>query len=462
MTARKVLAALAGIAIVLAAGAGLYTRDTWWGRIFPPQATEESDDHGHDHAHGGHERVKLTPQARANLRLVVQPIALTSYARTLSVPGMIVDRPGKSDRGVTTPIAGIVTEVAATPGATVQPGDALVRIRVISETLQTSQTELFKATRELQIAQEQKRRLDAVAGSVPEARILELDYQQRRLATTIQALRYDLAARGLSPEQIQGIAEGKFITEIVIRAPGEDPQATSVVAHSAPSASAATPVVYEVQDLKVQLGDQVQAGQTLCLLARHQKLFVEGAAFAQEVPLLEQAAQQGWPVHIDAAGERGSWPPLSEPLRVQFLGNRTGENSQTIPFYVPLTNQYREHGETGKVHRLWRFRPGQRVRLQVPVQQFANVFVLPLDAVIREGVEAYVFRANGDAFDRKPVHVVFEDRQSVVVANDGSINEGNYIAQNGAIALNRVLKSQSAEEHGHGHGHDHHGHSHEH
>ncbi|TWT51445.1 hypothetical protein Pla22_42230 [Rubripirellula amarantea] len=55
-----------------------------------------------------------------------------------------------------------------------------------------------------------------------------------------------------------------------------------------------------------------------------------------------------------------------------------------------------------------------------------------------------MFRQNGDLFKQIPVHVVHEDRRSVVIANDGNITAGAYLAQNSAASLNRVLKSQSA------------------
>ena len=92
---------------------------------------------------------------------------------------------------------------------------------------------------------------------------------------------------------------------------------------------------------------------------------------------------------------------------------------------------------------LWRFRPGHQVRLNLRVEKLDNVFVLPPDAVVREGGEAYVFRQNGDVYDRKPVHVVYQDRRHVVVANDGSVPAGIFVAQTAAVQLNRMVKAQS-------------------
>jgi len=63
---------------------------------------------------------------------------------------------------------------------------------------------------------------------------------------------------------------------------------------------------------------------------------------------------------------------------------------------------------------------------------------------VREGPEAYVFRQNGDLFNRIPVQVLHEDRLNIVLANDGSMKPGLYFAQNAAASLNRVLKAQAA------------------
>src|SRR5262249_47555758 len=155
--------------------------------------------------------------------------------------------------------------------------------------------------------------------------------------------------------------------------------------------------------LKVQLGEHAQAGQVLCTLANHHALSIEGRAFKHEVPLIEQAVQHGWPVPTEIAEAASTWAAL-DPRRTLSLGNCVSPASQTAPVYLPIVNQYREHQSEGRTFRVWRFRPGQRVRLEVPVEQFERVFVVPADAVVRDGAESYVFRQNGDAFDRKPVH----------------------------------------------------------
>jgi len=75
----------------------------------------------------------------------------------------------------------------------------------------------------------------------------------------------------------------------------------------------------------------------------------------------------------------------------------------------------------------------------------------------------FVFVQSGDVFVRKPVRVLYEDRSAVVIANDGSISEADFVVKNQAAAINRALKAAAAEDTGgHAHGHDHAGHTHDH
>ena len=138
------------------------------------------------------------------------------------------------------------------------------------------------------------------------------------------------------------------------------------------------------------------------------------------------------------------WPALSQAFEIRYLSNSIDTESRTFDFFIPLSNQSRVYEKSGATFVVWRFRPGQRVRLHVPVEEMSNVFVLPAAAVVREGPEAYVFQQNGDLFNRIPVQILHEDRLNIVLANDGSVLPGLYLAQNSAASLNRVLKAQAA------------------
>jgi biotin carboxyl carrier protein len=191
MTPRKAILVLALLGLAAGAGAAVLTYDTWrpWlPALAPPEQAGKEDGH-HHHEHQAQDQVQLSPQAQANLRLVVKPISLTSHWRSTQVPGQVTEFPGRSDHAVTSPVAGVVKRVAVVPWDTVKPGDELFTLGLTGEVMQSTQAELFKTARDLEINQEERQRLADVsrAGTVPATRLLELEYQQRRLNAALMA-----------------------------------------------------------------------------------------------------------------------------------------------------------------------------------------------------------------------------------------------------------------------------------
>jgi multidrug efflux pump subunit AcrA (membrane-fusion protein) len=452
---RTVALALVAVVVAAAAGAGLWlTRDTWQARLFPAGQSEETAAAADAHP-AEPERVKLSPHARANLGLVVGELRPTTYWRKTYLPGTVVDRPGRSDRAVTAPLSGIITEIRAVPGKPVRAKEVLFRMRLISEAFQTSQIELYKAVRELAIVDKQRARLQSLAttGAVPETRLRELEFQHDRLAATAEAHRQDMKARRLTADQIRSIEAGTFITETAVSIPTQraDTREGTPADDHGPGGD------YEVQELKVNLGDHVQAGQVLAYLGDHRRLYLEGRALKDEEKLLARAAQEGWPVEAEVADDpSGNRPLIRTGLRIECLGNLMDMSGLTFPVYVPVSNTSTEYTRDGKTYRVWALRPGQRVLLKIAVDRLDDVFVLPIDAVVRDGLETYVFRQNGQSFERRPVHVLHEDREQVVIAADGSLSAGNVVARNAAAALNRALKAQAGGDAPQGHDHHHH------
>jgi membrane fusion protein, heavy metal efflux system len=435
-----ILAVLSGL---IAAGA--WYRDAWLPLLQPRHAAAPTPGAAGDEAPISQAKVlELSPQARQNLKLVARPAKLSNYWRSVIVPGEIADRPGLSDRGVTSPAVGIVTQIHSFAGDTVRPGDRLFTLRLVSEYIHNTQSELFKVTRDIELENEKRQRLAQIGeGAIPQVRIIEVDQQLRRLQAASESYRQDLLTRGLSLDQIAQVASGTFVATVDVVAP------PPISAPSGSGASVPNPpasdLAYEVQELKVDLGTQVQAGQLLGVLSNHGLLYIAGHAFKREASSLERAAQAHWPIRVEfAEDDAASWPALDQTFEIRHLSNTVDPTSRTFDFFVPMTNQSRSYAKDGKTFVVWRFRPGQRVRLHVPAEELKDVIVLPAAAVVREGPEAYVFRQNGDLFDRRPVRLLHEDRLNVVIANDGSVAPGWYLAQGSAASLNRVLKAQSA------------------
>ncbi|HUP81299.1 MAG TPA: secretion protein HlyD, partial [Pirellula sp.] len=92
----------------------------------------------------------------------------------------------------------------------------------------------------------------------------------------------------------------------------------------------------------------------------------------------------------------------------------------------------------------WKYRVGQRMQLGVPVAEWLDEIVLPVDAVIRDGIESFVFQQNGDRYERISVHERHRDQYHVVVENDGAIFPGDVVVLRGAHQMQMALKSKSS------------------
>lgn len=438
---------LMAFAAALVAGAVRY-RDRWLALLRPAEATAAIEPLGESQKEkpAANDKIVVSEQAQLNLGLAAKPLRPQTYWKVIQVPGMVVDRPGQSDRGVVATATGVISNVYHFPGDTVQPGDPLFTLKLLSESLHLTQSELFKATQNIMLSQTQRKLLASVPGAIPEARVIEVDNQITRLEIAVKAYRQELQNRGFGSELIDGITHGKFVNELTVIVPPMQPPISSD-APQVPETSASlapvfnSPPTYEVQELSVELGQQVHAGQTLCIVANHQKLAIEGRAFRDETPLLERSVTKGWPVEVDFQEETEDWGAIQQSFRIRHMANTINPVNRTFAFRMPVENQSRVIDDEGRTQTLWRFRPGQKVKILVRVEKLDSVFVLPADAVASDGPEAFVFTQNVNTFERKSVRILLHDRQKVVLANDGTLLPGTYVVQSAAEQLNRMVKS---------------------
>ncbi|MCA9077743.1 MAG: efflux RND transporter periplasmic adaptor subunit [Planctomycetaceae bacterium] len=431
--------------------------------------TEEADPHaGHDHgSHAGHDEatsLELSAQGRRNIGLtpeMLRPIELETFRRSITVPAVVVERPGRTRVQVSTPMTGVITHVHAVQGEAVEPGTLLFQIRLTHEDLVQAQTDFLRTLGELDVEQREITRLQNVtqSGAVAGKVLLDRQYARDKLAAVLQAQREALRLHGLSENQVDQIAqERRLLRELQIFAPsiddhGEDElqltgNSVRPVAYSQnvadgddPQSAHTGPLI--LQDLDVHKGQSVNAGETLCILKDYDELFIEGMAFEQDIGQLRRASEQGWAV--DAIFEQpGAGSQIVEGLEIAYLANQVDTESRTLHFYVRLPNEVtKDRRAEGNRYVEWKYLPGQRFQLRVPVDEWPEQIVLPIDAVSREGAEYYVFQENGDHFDRVPVHVKYRDQYSAVVANDGSLYPGDVVARRGAHQMQMALKNKA-------------------
>lgn len=484
---------LGALAIVLGSGiAAAATYGTWWPHvaktidsIVHAQKHSTTDDHGdhdhashdldhagHDHAgseHAGHDHaghtetqsLELTAQALKNLGLTadfLKPVQLSNYQRTISVPAIIAPKPGRTQIRVSSPLSGVVMHVHAVTGEAVTPGDLLFRVRLTYEELVDTQTQFLKTLSELQVEEREIVRLEQAvqSGAVPGKSLIERRYAKEKLEAYLTSLREALKLHGLSVEQVRAIeTDRKLLRDLSIIAPeidshdhDENLRLSKLPIHPASFRKSEPPVAEQhhtliIEDLKVEKGQGVMSGESLCTLSDFSELYIEGRAFEQDAPAVAVAAEKGWT--IDALIPTTDGHEQLSQLKLAYVANSVDQASRTLSFFVELPNQILRNETRGDGKRFvsWKYRVGQRLQLLVPVEVWAQQIVLPVDAVVKDGADWLVFQQNGDHFDRVAVHVKHRDQNNVVIDNDGSLFPGDVVALRSAHQLQMAIKNKS-------------------
>lgn len=472
-------------------------------RPFPERVTEtvlpDSDHADHDHSNDDHESIVLSAQALKNLGLTrefVRPVKPVSLFRTISVPAVIVERPGRSVIQVAAPMTGIVTDIIPVQGAATSSGAPLFRIRLTHEELVVTQTEFVRTLGELDVEEREMKRLreGVESGVLPPRTVLERQYAMEKLEAVLGAQREALRLHGLSDRQVQQIEKDRrLLSALTVTAPclngtyselqwsssaepdggsvsgSHGPAAADTAADSSetvsrssaeksssdgpvdvsPTESSPTPLV--IESISVHRGQSIEQGGTLCSLTDYSHLYIEGRAFESDGDAIINAMSRGW--GADAVFSDGT---RISRLPVSFVANEIHEESRTLRFYLDLENSIRHDQRDADGNRFvtWRFRPGQRLQLQIPVEEWTDQIVLPAAAVVQDGAESFVFVRDGSHFDRVSVHVLHRDPSQVVIANDGTITPGRRVAMRSAHQLLLAMRNQSGEVDPHaGHSH---------
>lgn len=419
----------------------------------PPAAADHVEDgHGHDaydHEHEEAAALRLSKQAEADVGRDLHRVELRPFARTISVPATVVERPGRSKVQITAPFTGRVTRIYRVEGEAVTPGMPLFDLQLTHEELVEAQADFLRIAEELEVVRREVARVAKVAaqGAIAGKALLQRQYEQQKLEAVLHAQRQRLLLHRLTPRQVDGILENReLLRDLTVAVPG-----------SAENTDRSGEPLMQVQQLKVDLGQHVAMGEPLCTLADHARLHVRGAAFEQDIPRLAAAARNGWGVTaVFRSFDNGR--NMIPDLEIVYLAGDVEMESRAFFFYVALPNELAGDTKTEAGQRFvdWQFKPGQRLRLLVPIEPATRQIVLPVEAVVKEGAEAYVYEYNEDHFDRRTVRVEHQDQDRVVIANDGSLKPGVRIAVSGAYQIHLATKNkggQPAGAQGHVHAH---------
>jgi cobalt-zinc-cadmium efflux system membrane fusion protein len=437
---------IALVAVGALGAAAWATSGRWLPGATGAKSTEAGHDHGaeghdehegHAHAAGGAETaIKLSANALKNIGFAPVKVTLSNFERKLTLPAIVIEQAGRNQIHVTSPLTGVVTEVLIVPGEAVEPHSAMFKIRLTHEDVVTAQRDYLLNVENVSVVDREIARLEALGeGVIAGKRVLEQKYEKQKLDAALLAGEQSLLMHGLSAEQVADIRKTrKLLQSLTVRSPD----------HTHEAGGCGGDHLYHVQKIAVSPGEQVEAGRELCVLADHCELLVEGRAFEDDAAALREAVKEGWEVSATLLGGKGKSEKI-EGLKLMYLADQIDPETRAFKFYLRLPNQIVLDQVSPTGHRFleWRYKPGQRLELSVPVEQWTGRIVLPVEAVVEEGAEMYVYRQNGSNFERVPIHVEYRDRKSVVVANDGTLFPGDIVAGNGAYQIHLALKNKS-------------------
>lgn len=439
--------------VVLALGAAYWVAQRNNGASRASQETDEASseghgdsegehEHGHNHGHAGHDEatsIEISKQAQSNIGLNVATVEFQPYERTILLPAMVVERPGRSRTSVPAPLTGVVTRIVPLLGQAVAVGEPLFEMRLTHEELVQVQSDYLRTLEETDVVNREIARVETLAasGAIAGKTLLERKYELQKLDASLRAQAQALVLHGLRDDQVEAIRQDrKLLGTMTVAVPDASPEGSAI---GSPTC------LLQVQELSVELGQHVTAGDPLCVLADHCALYVEGQAFEQDARYLEKTIKEKREVRAVVDLGDGQTETIGG-LRILTLGNSINPETRTFPFHALLPNELvrDEVSSDGRRFVGWRYKPGQRVQVLIPVDAWQDRIVLPVAAVVQEGPESYVFVQKGDHFDRRPVHVEYRDQQSVVLADDQeNLWPGDVVAVRGAQQLQLALKNKA-------------------
>jgi multidrug efflux pump subunit AcrA (membrane-fusion protein) len=240
---------------------------------------------------------------------------------------------------------------------------------------------------------------------------------------------------GMPLQTVRTLAEGGALEpRIVLRAPD------------------GAAIGWDVETVPVRRGQRVEPGDVLVDLHDAQRMWLRLQPVGAEIPLVVRAVEEGTPLLarplVEGAGV------VLKGVVLQRMLTHAGAEDRGGGAIAEVENRVLG-SPGGDSLRSWALRVGLRYLVEVPIARMPDRFVLPFDAVTDHGPDRVVFLADGSTFRPQPVHVEYEDDRIVVIADDGSLFDGDPVVVHGAFALGLALKRGPAVADPHaGHSHN--------
>lgn len=342
---------------------------------------------------GAAERPAKLPVPQKQIQaLGIQTTPLQNQADSVqtSFPAQVIVPPDR-EQVVSSPVAGLISQVLVQPNETVRRGTALIRI--VSPELGQLQLQLLQTAARITLARQAAQREQALfdEGIIPQRRVQEAQAGLKEVEAALNQAKAALRLSGMSAATVERIA-----------ASGKPQDSITLAATQAGI----------VTEIAVKPGQRVDAATALLHVAQIDSLWLD-----IQLPVSES---RSWPV-----GSKLKVTGRDITARILSTSPTVSSSSQTVVLRAAI------EGKTGQV------RPGEFVTVELPIvtTQAAtqDSWDVPLSAVAHDGKQAYVFVRTSGGFEVRPVKVTASAGQRVRV--QGPVKAGEQIAISGVVAL---------------------------
>ena len=397
--------------------------------------------------------IAFSPIAARNIGLdesTIVKLEAVEFFKSITIPAVVTERPGWSVMTVPSTVSGVITRIYQESGVSVQSGQPLFDIMLNQQELIKGQSEYLAMLKKLEINAAEIQRLGGIDETVIPKTWRDKQYEKMQLELELETQKISLLLQGLTEDDITESLKnkGEIIRTRTIYAPqtaGNETECTD----------------YTVDKLFVTVGKNVEVGESLCQLSDLCELSIEGMVFATNESIINRALDNKLRVNAVFEGNDGFRQRVDD-LVIRSIDNRIDPSSGTLFCYVDLENESTsyeipaKHGTDSRRYIQWRFKPGQRCELNVEYESLPNCFVLPVDAITYDIQEPVVFEwvgneEVGNEGDRKiwrkrPVHIIFRTKDSIAIANDGSVFPEAKIATKGATLILAALENANQKK----------------
>ena len=319
------------------------------------------------------------------------PLQPNSDAVKVSFPAQVVVPP-TAEQVVSSPVAGLITQLLVQQNQVVHAGAPIVKI--ISPEFGQLQLQLLQASTRATLARQTMQREQQLfnEGIIAQRRVQEA---HAALSENEASLKQAKAALRLSGMPVATINQ--------VMASGNLQDMLTLVA-------AKTGVVTEIE---VKNGQRVEAATALLHIAQTDKLWLD-----IQVPVSDSTRwKPGTSVKVKGSEMRG---------RVLSSSAMVGADSQTVVLRAELDSKAGGVGSNT-------VRPGEFLTIELPMDATVGEWDVPLSAVAHERDQAYVFVRTSNGFEARVVKVVASAGQRVRI--QGQLKANEQIAVSSVVAL---------------------------